>query len=213
MLTLVSPEIDEYAVSKSEPTSDLLQELVAATHRETSAPRMLTGPLEGRFLKMIVQVTGARRILEIGMFTGYSALSMAEGLPDDGELITCDVDQHCIAIATKFFQRSPHGKKIKIKQGPALETMANLAGNFDLIFVDADKDNYSNYYEAALKLLKTGGVILIDNVLWSGKVINKANEDERSRAIAELNDRISKDERVDRVLLPIRDGIFFVRKR
>lgn len=211
MLTLVSPEIDEYAVSKSEPTSELLKELVEVTHKETSLPIMLTGPLEGRFLKMIVQVTGAKRIIEIGMFTGYSALSMAEGLPSDGEIITCDIDPHCIAIARSFFERSPHGKKIQIKEGPALETLKTLSGSFDMAFIDADKVSYPEYYEAVLKLLKAGGVILIDNVLYSGNALKPNCEN--SRAIAGLNDRIAADERVDRVLLPIRDGVFFLRKR
>lgn len=210
-MKIVAPEIDEYAVSKSEPTSPLLQELVDVTNRDTEWPVMLTGPLEGRFLKMIVQLIGARRILEIGMFTGYSALSMAEGLPNDGELITCDLDQHCIKIARKFFERSPHGKKIKIKEGPALDSIKTLPGPFDLVFIDADKTNYPNYYEAVLPLLKAGGVILVDNALFGGSVLNP--QDENSAAIAKLNDLIANDERVDRVLLPIRDGVFIVRKR
>ncbi|MBX9721720.1 MAG: class I SAM-dependent methyltransferase [Candidatus Obscuribacterales bacterium] len=211
VLSLVSPEIDEYAVSKSEPTGELLKELVETTHSDTSYPMMLTGPLEGRFLKMMVQVIGAKRVLEIGMFTGYSALSMAEGLPDDAELITCDIDPHHISIARSFFERSPHGKKIHIAEGPALDTLKTLKGSFDLVFIDADKLNYQNYYEATLALLRQGGVILIDNVLWSGKVVKPNCEN--SIAIAALNDRIAKDERVDRVLLPIRDGLFFIRKR
>jgi len=211
MLTMVSPEIEDYAVSKSEATSELLEELVQVTHRETMYPVMLCGPLEGRFLKLIVQITGARRILEIGMFTGYSALSMAEGLPDDGELISCDIDKQTIAIARSFFERSPHGKKITIKEGPALETLKTLKGNFDLAFIDADKPNYPNYYEAVLGLLRTGGVILIDNVLFSGKAL--APVCDNSRAIAALNEVIAKDERVDRVMLPIRDGITLIRKR
>ena len=210
-LMLVAPEVDSYAVSKSEPTSDLLKELVEVTNRDTAMPIMLTGPLEGRFLKMMAQITGAKRILEIGMFTGYSALSMAEGLPDDGELITCDLDPNCIAIARKFYDRSPYGKKIQIMEGPALESLKKIKGPFDMSFIDADKPNYSNYYEAVLPLMRQGGVILIDNVLYSGRVL--APDCENSRAIAELNDRIEKDERVDRVLLPIRDGVFMVRKR
>ncbi len=211
MLTLVSPELEEYSISKSEPTGDLLKELVLTTHRETSLPIMLTGPIEGRFLKMIAQVSGARRILEIGMFTGYSALSLAEGLPSDGELFTCDLDPQCISIAREFFAKSEHGKKIQILEGPALDSIKTLKGPFDLVFIDADKVNYINYYEAVLPLLKQGGVILIDNVLYGGHVVQPNCDN--SRTIAELNDRISKDDRVDRVLLPVRDGIFFIRKR
>jgi caffeoyl-CoA O-methyltransferase len=210
-MKFVAPEIEDYAVSKSEPTSPLLQELVEVTHRDTDTAIMLTGPLEGRFLKMMVQIVGAKRVLEIGMFTGYSALSMAEGLPEDGELITCDLDPHCIEIARKFFARSPYGKKITIKEGPALDSIKILQGPFDLVFIDADKPNYSNYYEAVLPLLRKGGVILVDNALFGGTVLNP--DCERSVAIAKLNDQISRDERVDRVLLPIRDGVFVVRKR
>lgn len=211
MLTLVSPELEQYSISKTEQTGDLLNELIDVTHKETEMPIMLTGPIEGRFLKMMVQVSGARRILEIGTFTGYSALNLAEGLPADGELITCDLDPHCLGIARSFFARSEHGKKIKVMEGPALESLKNLTGTFDLAFIDADKTNYTNYYEAVLKLLKPGGVILIDNVLYSGHAA-KPNCD-NSRAISELNDLIARDERVNRVLLPVRDGIFFVRKK
>ena len=211
MLTLVAQEIEDYAVAKSEPTGALLEELVDVTKKETTMPIMLTGPIEGRFLKLMVQLTGAKRVLELGMFTGYSALSMAEGLPDDGEIVTCDLDPHCISIAKKFFARSPHGKKIQIKEGPALDTLKTLSGPFDFAFIDADKLNYVNYYEAVLGLLRQGGAMLVDNVLYSGNAV-KPNCD-NSRTIAQLNDRIQKDERVDRVLLPIRDGIFLVRKR
>lgn len=210
-LMLVAPELDRYAESKSEPTSDLLKELVEVTERDTVMPIMLTGPLEGRFLKTMAQIIGAKRILEIGMFTGYSALSMAEGMAEDGELITCDLDPVCIGIARKYFERSPHGKKITIKEGPALESLKSIKGPFDMAFIDADKPNYPNYYEAVLPLMRSGGVIFIDNVLYSGKVVNP--DCENSKAIASLNDRIAKDERVDRVLLPIRDGVFMVRKR
>ena len=211
MLTLVSPELEEYSISKTEPTSRLLQELVATTHKETSLPIMLTGPIEGRFLKMMVQVSGARRVLEIGTFTGYSALSLAEGLPEDGQVITCDLDPHCLAIARSYFARSEDGKKIKVLEGPALESIKSLSGTFDLVFIDADKVNYINYYEATLPLVKSGGIILIDNVLYSGQVVSP--NDANSKTIAELNDLIARDERVNRVLLPFRDGVFFVRKK
>lgn len=211
MLTLVAEEIEEYAIAKSEDTEELLKELVAETHRRTTLPQMLTGPIEGRFLKLMVQSISAKRVLEIGMFTGYSALSMAEGLPNDGELFTCELDPEVIAIAKSYFDRSPHGKKIKVLQGEGLTSIKSLKGHFDLCFIDADKTNYVNYYEAVLPLMRTGGVILVDNVLWSGRVLKPSDADDR--AIVELNERVALDERVDRVLLPIRDGIFFIRKR
>jgi caffeoyl-CoA O-methyltransferase len=211
MLSLVDEGIEEYSIAKSEQTSELLKELVKETHRNHAAPQMLCGPIEGRFLKMMVKMCGAKRILEIGMFTGYSALSMAEGLPDDGEILTCEIDPKVIATAKSFFERSPHGKKIKVMEGPALDSIKQLTGTIDLCFIDADKTNYPNYYEAVLPLMKTGGVIIVDNVLWSGRVLNP--QDEADRAIASLNDKVAKDDRVDRVLLPIRDGIFVIRKK
>ena len=211
MLTLVDQKIEDYAIAKTEPTEALLKELIAETHEKTEFPQMLIGPIEGRFLKMMVQVTGAKRILEVGMFTGYSALSMAEGLPDDGELLTCELDPEVIEIAKRYFARSPHGQKIKVLEGAGLDSIAKLKGPFDLAFIDADKPNYLNYYEAILPLLKTNGVLLVDNVLWSGKVLNP--KDESDHAIVKLNERVSSDDRVNKVLLPVRDGIFFIRKK
>lgn len=210
MITLVDRKIEDYAIAKSEPTDELLRELVKETYDHVEMPQMLTGPIEGRFIKMMTQVIGAKRVLEIGMFTGYSALSMAEGLPADGELFTCELNPTVIEIAKRYFARSEHGKKIQVLEGPALESIAKLKGPFDLCFIDADKTNYLNYYEAVLPLMRQGGVILIDNVLWSGRVLNPT--DDSDRAICALNDRIATDTRVDRVLLPIRDGVFFVRK-
>jgi caffeoyl-CoA O-methyltransferase len=211
MLSLVDQSIEEYSIAKSEQTSDLLKELVEETKKKHSMPQMLCGPIEGRFLKMMVKVSGAKRILEIGMFTGYSALSMAEGLPADGELLTCEIDPEVIAIAKSFFARSEDGKKIKVLEGPALDSIKQVKAPIDMVFIDADKDNYPNYYEAVLPLMKSGGLILIDNVLWSGRVLNP--EDATDRAIASLNDKVAKDERVDRVMLPVRDGIFVIRKK
>jgi len=211
MLTLMKPEIEEYAQSKTEPVDKLLSELERETYETMQLPQMLTGRLEGRFLKMMVQITGARRVLEIGMFTGYSALSMAEGLPPDGELITCEIDPQAIAFGRRYFARSEHGQKIVIKDGPALEAIAHVAGPIDLVFIDADKENYVNYYESVLPLVRPGGLILVDNVLWSGAVLDPRSETDR--AIAAFNDLVANDERVDRVLLTVRDGVFVIRKR
>jgi caffeoyl-CoA O-methyltransferase len=162
MLTLVDQNIEEYAITKSEPTGQLLKDLVEETKKRTTMPQMLCGPIEGRFLKMMVLASGAKRVLEIGMFTGYSALSMAEGLPADGELMTCEIDPDVIAIAKSYFAKSEHGKKIKVLEGAALDSIKKLSGPIDLVFIDADKDNYANYYEAVLPLVRQGGLILID---------------------------------------------------
>jgi caffeoyl-CoA O-methyltransferase len=211
----MKPGIDEYAESKCEPTSALLNSLVKETYNTMEFPQMLTGRIEGRFLKMMVQISGAMNILEIGMFTGYSALSMAEGLPTGGKVTTLDIDDKCIKMAKGYFERSEHGKKIEVIQGPALDSIKKLNGPFDMVFIDADKTNYLNYYQAVLPKVKSGGVILVDNVLWSGQVINEdsVRNDANTKAIVEFNDFVAHDERVDRVMLTIRDGLFVIRKR
>jgi caffeoyl-CoA O-methyltransferase len=173
---------------------------------------MLTGPVEGTFLRMLVQVSGAKRVLEIGTFTGYSALSMAAGLSDDAELITCELDPEHARIAQSFFDRSPQGKRIALKLGPALDSIRTLPrdSKFDLVFIDADKENYLNYYEAVLPHLKTGGLIVADNTLWSGKVLDP--KEQSDRAIVAFNTHVARDSRVEQVLLSVRDGIMLVRK-
>jgi len=211
MITLNPEGIYDYAVSKAEPRDSLLDELMEQTQAKMEHWNMLCGPIEGRFLKLMVQISQAKNILEIGTFTGHSALSMAEALPDDGRLTTLDLDPEVTTFAKSYFARSKHGHKIKSILGPALESLKSLPGPFDMALIDADKGNYQNYYEAVLPKIKSGGIIVIDNVLWHGAVLSpKSAED---RAIATLNDIIAKDERVDRVLLTIRDGVFLVRKR
>ena len=168
---IVPPAFEQYAHDRTRAEPALLDELAAQTRRERVDHGMLCGRLEGRFLKLLVQLSGARRILELGLFTGYSALSMAEGLPAGGELITCDIDPAAKEFAERYFERSPHGAKITVKLGPALETIASLHGPFDLVFIDADKENYLNYYQAVLELLRPGGLMVIDNTLWSGRVL------------------------------------------
>ena len=211
MKTVVSADIDAYAQAHSMPESDLCRALREETQRRMEAPQMMVGPLEGAFLKMMAQLVGARRVLEIGMFTGYSALCFAEALPADGTVITCEVDEESVALARQYFARSPIGKKIEIRMGPALDTMRELKGPFDLIFIDADKMNYLNYYRRALDLLSPTGVILIDNVLWDGDVLKQPPPDEKTAAIQELNRVVAADPCVSAVLVTIRDGILVVR--
>lgn len=208
---LISDDIQSYVEKHTQSEPELLKQLSQETYETMSAPQMLTGRIEGRFLKLLVQISGAKRILEIGMFTGYSALSMAEALPDDGQLITCDVDPRAEAFAQRYFDQSPHGHKIKIKMGPALETIESIVDIIDLVFIDADKKNYGHYYEAVLPKLPSGGLIVVDNTLWSGRVVYP--EDEQTQAIADLNQMIVEDERVENVLLSVRDGINLVRKK
>ncbi len=213
MEELVAPEIEAYAERHSIPESALCRELREETERTMELARMLVGPYEAAFLKMMVRLVRARRVLEIGMFTGYSALSMAEVLPDDGELITCEVDPEPVAIARRYFARSPHGRKIQIRPGPALEILGTLQGPFDVIFIDADKQNYLNYYRRALELMAPTGVILVDNVLWSGEVLKQPPPDERTAVIQELNRTVAQDARVYAVLAPIRDGLLVITHR
>lgn len=213
MKSLVTPEIEAYAEAHSMAESAICRALREETYRRMEFPQMLVGPLEGAFLKMMAQVVGAKRVLEVGMFTGYSALCFAEAVPEDGTIITCEVDEESATLAREYFARSPVGKKVEVRMGPALETMQNLDGPFDLIFIDADKQNYLNYFRRALELLAPNGVILIDNVLWDGEVLKHPPPDQRTAAIQELNKAVSSDGRVSAVLVTIRDGILVVRKK
>jgi len=211
MEDLVRPEIEAYAEQHSMGESTVCRELREETERTMEMARMLVGPLEAAFLKMMVKLVGARRVLEIGMFTGYSALSMAEALPPDGEITTCEIDPEPIAVARRYFEKSGHGSKITIREGPALETLQDIRGPFDLIFIDADKQNYIHYYKRALALIVPTGVILIDNVLWSGDVLTQPPPDDRTRTIQDLNRLVAADPRVSAVLVTIRDGLLVVR--
>jgi caffeoyl-CoA O-methyltransferase len=166
---------------------------------------------EGLLLRLLVRLTGARRILELGTFTGYSALTMAEGLPEDGELITCDLDPEVTKIAQRYWSQSSDGSKIKLVLGPALDTIETIQPPLDLIFLDADKENYVNYWEACLPKLRAGGVLVVDNVLWSGRVLDPKEPDDH--AIAAFNEHVAGDDRVEFVILAIRDGVLVAIKR
>ena len=207
----IDAAVEQFAHDHTEPETDLYMRLREETYRSMERPQMQVGLLEGRFLQMLVRLTGARNILEIGMFTGYSTLMMAEALPNDGGLITCEVDPRAEAIAKRYFNESPHGHKITIRMGPALETIETLSGPFDLVFIDADKPNYSNYYQACFPLVRPGGLIVGDNVLWSGKVIDPQDDD--TRAIVAFNQLVQSDRRVENVCLTVRDGIMLAWKR
>jgi caffeoyl-CoA O-methyltransferase len=213
MNKLVSADIEVYAQAHSMPESDLCRALREETQRRMEAPQMMVGPLEGAFLKMMTQLLQATSVLEIGMFTGYSALCFAEALPADGTVLTCEIDEESAALARRYFARSSIGKKIEVRMGPALKTMRDLTGPFDLIFIDADKINYVNYYRRSLDLLSPQGVILIDNILWDGDVLKQPASDDKTAAIQELNRTVSSDPRVSAVLVTIRDGVLVVRKR
>ncbi|MEX0780478.1 MAG: class I SAM-dependent methyltransferase [Balneolales bacterium] len=209
-MDIINPKISQYVYDHTKPESALLEELISKTKAELEYSTMLSGRVEGQFLSMLVKLTGAKNVLELGMFTGFSALTMAQSLPDDGIIITCDMNEYYARIAQSFFDRSSHGKKINVRLGKAKETLQSLSGPFDLVFIDADKQNYPEYYELVLPMMPSGGLIVIDNALWSGSVLEPDGNE--ALAIDNLNKKILSDDRVENVMLTVRDGIHLVRK-
>jgi caffeoyl-CoA O-methyltransferase len=211
MLNVISEKILDYCDTHTTPDSSVLSALAEETRRTSKRSGMLIGRTAGTFLTLVARSTGARRVLEIGTFTGYSALKFAEGLPVQGEVITCDINPDTTALARRYWAKSPHGSKISLRLGPALETIKTLSGPFDIVFIDADKGNCINYWEACLPMVRSGGVVLVDNVLWSGRVLDPVEKDDA--AIVAFNDHAARDPRVDVVMLTVRDGIMMACKR
>jgi caffeoyl-CoA O-methyltransferase len=207
---IVDPRVEEYAEAHTAPEGDLFERLAAETHEKTTAPQMMVGRIEGRFLGVLVRSLRARRVLELGTFTGYSSISMALALPSGGRVITCDVNEETTAIARRYAEEAGVADRIDYRLGPGLETIAQLDGPFDLVFIDADKPNYVNYYEATLPLLADGGLIVADNTLWSGRVIDETDDEDTTQAIRAFNDHVAEDPRVENVLLTVRDGMNLV---
>lgn len=212
MISIVPDEIDAYAAAHTTPPPGYLQELAAETRETLDSPQMLTGTIEGRFLELLVHGLGARRVLELGTFSGYSSLSMAAGLPEGGHIDTCEFDETHAEVARRHIAASPYADRITVHLGPALETIEKLEGEFDFVFIDADKVNYSNYYEALLPRLAPGGLMALDNTLWSGRVLDEDDDSEGTQAIRAVNERIAADPRVTSVMLTIRDGVTLVRR-
>lgn len=214
MVDFVSEEIEGYCCLNSDPEPQWLQDLSRETWQKVLYPRMLSGHLQGRFLSMVSFMLKPARILEIGTYTGYSALCLAEGLANNGTLVTIDCNDELKPIQDRYFNASPYGDKIERLFGKALEIIPSLSPGFDLIFLDADKENYPKYYQLLLPLLNPEGVMLIDNTLWSGKVLDKAKTgDPETQALQLLNATIGSDTEVHKVMLPLRDGITMVRKK
>ena len=211
MVMMIDEKLERYAYEHSSSEPQYLSDLIHETSQKTKLSHMLTGRIEGRLLKLLVQISNAKLIVEVGTFTGYSALSMAEGLPEDGRIITCEINPLAREIAQAKIDASPYKNKIEIFFGPALESIKSIVGPIDLAFIDADKENYPEYYEILLSKCKVGGILILDNMLWSGTVLNPL--DESSRAVAHTNKIISNDPRVENVLLTVRDGIQLVRKK
>jgi caffeoyl-CoA O-methyltransferase len=212
-IEIVDPRVEQYAVEHTTPEPPRFATLAEETRSATKAPTMMVGTLEGRLLAALVAMLRPRSVLEIGTFTGYSALSMAETLPADGRIVSCDISEEHLAIARRHIAASPYAGVIEIRSGPALESIATLPGPFDLVFIDADKTSYSAYFEATLPKLAPDGVILVDNVLWSGRVLDPAVTDPDTAAIKAFNDQVLADDRVEVVMLTVRDGVSLIRRR
>lgn len=209
-MDLVQKEIEQYAFEYSSEESKLIKELVATASQQLEHIDMLSGKLVGQFLAMMIKISSASRVLEVGTFAGYSAMKMAEALPEDGQIITCEYNERYEKLARSFFDKSDHGHKIQLKMGDAVKTIPALNGTFDFAFLDADKVNYLKYYDLIIPILEPGGVLVIDNVFWNGTVLDP--NDEKSKAIDQLNKKIAADDRVEQVLLTVRDGLSIVRK-
>ena len=206
-------EIEAYVEAHTQSEPELLAQLNNETWQKIVAPRMLSGHLQGRVLSMLSKMIRPKRILEIGTYTGYSALCLAEGLADDGLLVTIDINDELQWIQDKYFLLSPVGKKIERHFGDALELIPQLKEEFDIVFIDADKENYIRYYDLLIERMKSGSYIFIDNVLWSGKVTEPtAPNDIETKVMKELNELVTNDERVENVLFPVRDGLMVLRK-
>jgi len=207
-------EIEQYTEQHTRGESELLQALTRETWQKVVMPRMLSGHVQGRYLSMISKMLRPKRILEIGTYTGYSALCLAEGLTENGQLITMDINDELNWIHQKYIAQSAFAHQIKCVYGDAFELLKTMDNRYDLVFMDADKDRYLDYYEMLVPALPSGAVILIDNVLWSGKVIHPAApKDLETQVLQQLNKRITEDERVENVLLSLRDGLMMVRKK
>ncbi len=211
-LMLVSEEINTYSESFTSPESELLNELSRKTYMSTLSPQMLSGHLQGRALSLISKLVNPRRILEIGTFTGYSALCLTEGLAEGGLLHTIDVNNEFTDIAASYFERAGVQQKIIQHIGEGTEIIPTLQEKWDLVFIDADKSNYPNYWDLVADTVKPGGLIIADNVLWSGKVL-KENQDSETKALCTYSKKVRDDKRFETVLLPLRDGLLIARKR
>jgi len=205
-MDILDPGIEEYVERLTSPHEDLLAELSEETRGELGFEQMLTGPVAGRFLEMLVWFGRPQRVLEIGTFSGHSALAMAAALPEGGRIDTCELDPERAAFAQGYFDRSPFGSRITLHVGPALESIARLEGDFDLVFLDAEKEGYIGYYEAVLPRLSPRGLIVADNTLWSGRVL------EASGPIVAFNEHVAADRRSVQVLLSVRDGMTLIRR-
>jgi predicted O-methyltransferase YrrM len=211
---MTDPEIEKYIEEHTTPESEVLYDLYRQTNLRTFYPRMLSGRVQGKFLEMVCRMLQPEKVLEIGTFTGYSAIAMAQGMPDDGIVYTIEVNAEMESFISEYVAKSGMEKKIKLLMGDALQIIPELNETFDLIFIDADKEQYVAYYELAIKKLRAGGFLLADNVLWSGKVLEEDSlSDKETKGVKAFNEHIKNDDRVEQVMLSVRDGLMLIRKK
>lgn len=208
-------KIEEYILSHIDSEPELLKRMTREAHVKLLRPRMISGNIQGRLLKMLAALLKPDNILEIGTFTGYSALCLAEGAPENSKIVTIEIDDEMESFIQKYVHESEYGHKIELKIGDALQIMNRYRDNyFDLIFIDANKRDYCAYYDMAINKLKNGGVILADNTLWNGKVVEQiVNHDEQTKGVFDFNNQIKEDTRIEKIILPIRDGLTIIRKK
>jgi caffeoyl-CoA O-methyltransferase len=210
---IVNEPVEKYAAEHTTPVPSLFERLAAETVEKSTSPQMMVGLLEGRFLELLVRQTKARNVLELGTFTGWSSISMAMGLAEGGRITTCDISEETTAIARRYAAEAGVADRIDYRIGPGLETIASLDGPFDLVFIDADKPNYINYYEAIFPKLADDGLVVADNVLWSGRVADPSDQEENTLAIRAFNDHVMADDRVVCVMLTVRDGMLLIARK
>jgi caffeoyl-CoA O-methyltransferase len=209
---IVNEDVERYALEHSTPDPEFFRRLEAETRATTTLPQMMVGPLEGQFLGWLVWLSGARQILEIGTFTGYSSISMALNLPESGRIVSLDVNEETTAVARRYAEEAGVADRIDYRVGPAIDELGALDGPFDLVFIDADKESYIDYYENALPKVSERGFIVADNVLWSGRVLED-DGDESTQAIKRFNEHVAADDRVECLMLTVRDGMTLIRRR
>ena len=212
-MEFISEDLKNYLLKYCDPEDEILKNIDRETHLKVSMPRMLSGHYQGRVLSMLSKMTNPERILEIGTYTGYATLCLAEGLTENGFIHTIDINAELEDMVRANFNRSPLNEKIIYHQGDATKIIPELNEVFDLVFIDADKKNNETYYNLLIDKLRPGGIIIVDNVLWSGKVLNEKNIDQNTAIITNFNKMVRKDQRVEKLILPIRDGLFIIRKK
>jgi len=205
--------VEDYVDAHTDNVSILLEELIAETEKITGRSRWSIGKVEGKLLQMLIKFSNTRRVVEVGTFTGYSALVMAEALPKDGTLTTFENSPEFAEIALRYFEKSPYGQKIQLKLGPALQSLQAIPDDSeDFVFIDADKPSYGLYFDEAMRILRSGGIIFVDNVFWRYKIFKKKITNENAKAIAAFNEKVRRESRAEKVMLSVRDGVYLIRK-